>query len=123
VTAVTLTAERAHRFSPKLFLAFRLVESRNGFTGATGWKSYPVPLGDPPATLDEAMTAATANCLAHKDRLAIRETDQLTGATVLHLYAVKQKSAPRYVWKDHRQQAVRDLYLEPICSVPGEVLG
>jgi hypothetical protein len=120
-TAPMLRDPRAERFTPKLFLAFRLVESRNGFTKATGWKSYPLPLGDPPETLTEAMTAATAACLLHKDRLAIRETDELTGATVLHLYAVKQKSTPRYVHRDHRTVPVRDLYLEPICSVPGEV--
>jgi hypothetical protein len=114
MNAVTMTAaDRTVRFTPKLFAAFRLDPQLPGRV----FRIAPFSAAD----LDEALNDAKTRC-SHKETLVIRETDQLSGETRLHLYAVKQKSRPTYVWEGHRQVAVRDLYLEPVCTLPAEVL-
>lgn len=111
--AVIPLAERAERFSTKTFAAFRLDPDRPGSAGPI------LPLAA--ETLEEAVNDAKTRC-SHKEVLAIREADQLAGETRVHLFAIKQKSRPTYVWEGHRQVAVRELYPEPICVVPAEVL-
>lgn len=101
------------RFTPKAFSAFRLDPERPGLAGRI------LPLcGE---TLEEAVNDAKTRCI-HKEVLAVREADELTGEVRVHLFAIKQKSRPNYVWQGHRQVAVRELYVEPVCVLPAEVL-
>jgi len=77
----------------------------------------------PPATLKEAVGAALRNhVLNHKDKLVIKATDEATGKATLHLYAVRRKSAPDYVWRNHVQVREHRLYVEPICDLSWAVL-
>lgn len=59
--------------------------------------------------------------LDHKDSLVIREEGPR--GVRIHVYRVRQKSRARYVHKDHITRAVRDLYLDPVCSFDGGVIG
>jgi hypothetical protein len=76
-----------------------------------------------PATLQEAIDRALAtSAFNHKDKLAIKATDATTSKITLHLYAVKRKSAPDYVWRDHVQYREHRLYVDPVCALDWAVL-
>lgn len=104
----------AEPFTTKVFAAFRFDPERPGMAGA---RILPLEA----ETLEQAVNEAKTRCV-HKEVLAVRESDELTGETRVHLFAVKQKSRPSYVWQGHRQVAMRELYVEPICVLPAEVL-
>lgn len=112
-SAAPVVRPATERFSAKSFAAFRLDPERPGRAGPI------LPLAA--QTLEEAVNDAKTRCI-HKEVLAIREADELTGETRVHLFEVKQKSRPTYVWQGHRQVAVRELYVEPVCVLPAEVL-
>jgi hypothetical protein len=70
-------------------------------------------------SLEQAVDGAKIQCF-HKEHLLIREVGN--GRDRLHIYAIRQKSTPRYVHKDHVTRAVRDLYAAPVCSFDGAML-
>ncbi|HEX5183622.1 MAG TPA: hypothetical protein VFW19_10785 [Allosphingosinicella sp.] len=113
--ASVITSEpRAGRFATKTFAAFRIADDMPG-------RSYRLAFDGRPRDLEDALNQTKVRCF-HKDKLVIRETDELSTAVEFHLFAIKQKSRPRYEYKDHRQVAVRDLYAELICVLPAGVL-
>lgn len=69
---------------------------------------------------DAVNEALTRNLFDHKDHLLIREVGPK--GVKLHLYAIKRKSAPRYVHRDHVTRRVNDLYAALVCSIDGGVL-
>lgn len=105
-------------YSATRFDAFRIVEPGSGFPGAPPPRTT-YSLGEIPATtLDEALNAVLAKCLLmHKDHLAIRETTD-RGQRV-HLFAIRKKSGPTYVYVDHVQKRVERLYAAPLCVMDG----
>jgi hypothetical protein len=102
---------RATRYGAAAFAAFRISESN---------RTYPSQIDGDPATLAEAVDIAKLRCF-HKERLVIRETDR-DGAVKLHVYAIRQSSKARPVYRDYQTTMVRDLYAEPVCSIDGAVL-
>lgn len=118
--ATSLSA-RAERYSPVRYEAFRVCEP---LPASKRQPIYPLPLAGPIVTLADALTAALTGgrSVNHKDKLAIRATDEETGEVTLHLYAIKRKSTPRYVYKDYQTRREFDLYADPICTLSGEVL-
>jgi hypothetical protein len=40
----------------------------------------------------------------------------------LHLFAIRRRSQPRYVHKDHVSRRVHDLYPEPVCTLDADLL-
>lgn len=72
-------------------------------------------------SLDEAVTEAlTRKLYDHKDHLVIREVGPR--GVKLHVFAIKKKSTPRYVHKDHDTRRVHDLYAARLCTIDGGVL-
>jgi hypothetical protein len=67
--------------------------------------------------LNETLTRFS---LYHKDTLIVRETGEK--GTRLRIFAIRKKSTPRYVHKDHVTRAVHDLYADPVCVIDGDVL-
>jgi hypothetical protein len=108
-------------YTGKTFAAFKLSD-----IGANGpkWRTSPIPLDGYFASLDQTRDAALTgrNQPGHKDCLLIRETDDATGATVLHLFAIKKKSTPDYVRDGFTTRAVHRLYAEKICEIDGSAL-
>lgn len=110
----TIEAPRAVPYSPTTYAAFRISES--GRTYAVEIDGYLLP------TVEAARDAALiAQAFAHKDHLLIREEGDR--GVKMHLFAIKQKSTPRYVHRDHVTRAVRDLYAAPVCSFDAGVIG
>jgi len=107
-------------YAPARYEAFRVCEATKGYS-ARPRTTY--ALGDlPAATLDEALNAALAKSpLAHKEHLAIRETDE-HGARV-HLFAIKRKSQPTYRYVGHEHVRQHDLYAAPVCVMEGKLFG
>lgn len=114
---------RLQLFTLRTYAAFRISEVVPG-----QWDRVS-PLGEIDAdTLEEALAKALAgdrpstSGLFHKDRLVIRE-EQEDGEASLHLYVIRQKSVPRYVYDSlGRERREFDLYPEKVCVVPNEVL-
>lgn len=73
------------------------------------------------ALADALAGVVIVRALNHKDSLVIREEGPR--GIRIHIYRVKQRSRARYVHKDHLTRAVRDLYLEAVCSFDGAVVG
>lgn len=111
MNAVTLRADlRAQPFAAETFEAFHLFESGE----LRLMNSFP--------TFDDALQMATVSTL-HKGKFAIRRTDTLTGAALLHLYVVKQKSKPTYVYQDYQTTRVNQLYAEHLLDLKLDALG
>ena len=105
-----LVEPRAVPFSPTTFHAFKVCEDRTYTLGEIDAR-----------TLEEARNGAVTRwALFHKDHLLIRESGER--GVRLHLFAVKRKSAPRYVWENHAQKRVFDLYAAPVCTIDGGAL-
>jgi hypothetical protein len=72
-------------------------------------------------SLEEALSEAlTQQAFHHKEHILVRVSGD--DGVKLHLFAVKKKSTPRYVHKDHVSRRVHDLYAAPVCSIDGSVL-
>jgi len=106
--------DRPQVYSTSEFRGFRVVDDRT-----YPLKSLLLEGSKVPSTLADAVEAAKV-WLFHKDTLVIRETDTITGAVKLHLFAIKRQSTPTYVYRDHVQHRVHRLYAAPICVVSGE---
>jgi hypothetical protein len=99
---------RAVPFSARCFYPYRVAE--NGRT---------LPLVVSCSTLEEAVEGAKVYCI-HKEHLLIREIGE--GVDRLHIYAIKRKSAPRYVYKDYQTHRQHDLYAAPMCVIDAGIL-
>lgn len=106
-----LAPARATPFRAKTFAAFRITDNPA--------RTRPVQITGDPATLDQARDGALGTFI-HGEKLLIRETED--GRVTLHLYAIKRKSAPEYVWVGHEQKRVNRLYAEKVCEIDGRVL-
>jgi hypothetical protein len=111
-----IPAARATRYSGKTFAAFRVAHDTD--------RTYPMPFAGEPATIDQARDLALTGpkLIAHKDCLLIRETDDASGKSTLHLFAIKKKSTPDYVRDGFTTRAVHRLYAEKICEIDGSAL-
>lgn len=107
-----LAGIRPAPYSAVSFEAFRLTDGR----------TYSLDIGDPSDLADALRSAQTRCFLAHKEHLAIRETDE-AGARV-HLYAIR-KAAPKWVHPAGElvPRRVADLYADPVCVMDGAVFG
>lgn len=106
----------ARPYAPRSFKAFRVVAL------ASGHRTYPIPLDPMPATLAEAVDQAKLRC-DHKDTLVLLASDEERGAETRHLFAIKRKSTPTYVYRDHQeQQRIQHLYAAPLCEIDEEVV-
>jgi hypothetical protein len=73
------------------------------------------------ATIDEALNGVLAGfALFHKQHLVIRETDE--SGSRLHVYAIKRRSAPNYVYRDHAYHRQDVLYAAPVCAIDNDIL-
>lgn len=99
------------RYVPKTFAAFRI--------GEGGTSRLSIDADD----LQGALNAALPACI-HKDKLAIREADEETGETVVHLYVIRRR-APMWVQPagEIMPRRVCDHYAELVATLPGEVFG
>lgn len=100
-------------YTGKTFTAFRVTESPA--------RTYPVQITGTPASVDEAL-AQSIGTFIQKEKLLIRETDDATGKTTLHLFAIKRRSTPDYVWVGGKQERVNRLYAELVCEIDGAAL-
>lgn len=105
---VLAEAPQAVRFSPRCFYAFRVAE--NG-------RTYPLIVDC--NTLDEAVMGAMVHCI-HKEHLLIREVED--GRARNHLFAIRKRSAPTYVYRDHDYHRQDRLYAAPVCVIEGDLL-
>lgn len=110
---ITAPSSRPTPYTGKTFAAFRITDAPE--------RTYPVRITGTPSTLDQAVTESIGTFI-FKEKLLIRETDEQTGKVTLHLFAIKRRSQPDYVWNGHRQERVHRLYAERVCSVDGAVL-
>ncbi len=104
-------AVRAERYSPVRFDAFRVVK------GLKADRTYAVDIGGYllPDLAAAQGAALIAQAFDHKDHLVIRETDDL--GERLHIYAIKRRSAARFVHRHHITERVRDLYAAHVCTI------
>ena len=113
-TAVALApADRARPYRRFSFRVFRIVDGRT--YGPLDWC-----VGDP-STLAEAVQGYQAN-FSHKEHMLIVERDHERERETRHLYAIKRKSAGRWVYEDYQHRKVHDLYADPVCAMDEEVV-
>jgi hypothetical protein len=111
-TVVTL-ASRATALAP-FFEAFRVWPGR----------TLRLAFATTPRSLDEAIAGALMSQAFHRgESLLIRETDPLTKAAQLHVFAIKQKGA-RWVHPQGEMmpRRVEDRYADPVCVIDEGVL-
>lgn len=102
---------QAAPYSPVTYAAFQISDS--GRTYALGELAA--------GSLAEALNEVVSQfALSHKQHLLVREGGER--GVKLHLFAIRKKSNPRYVYKDHVSRAVYDLYAAPVCTMDGSVL-
>ena len=70
-------------------------------------------------SLEEAIEGGKVRCF-HKDQLLIREVGG--GLDRLHVYSIKQKAQPKYVYRDYGYDRVNELYAAPVCTIDMRVL-
>lgn len=91
-------------FNVETFEAFRLRENGE----ALPLDTYP--------TFEDALQMASASSV-HKAKFAIQRTNTLTGEIVLHVYAIKQKSKPTYVHREHQTVRIHQHYAEHLLDM------
>lgn len=113
MNAVAQIAEpRAVPFRATTFAAFKVNESG---------RTYALGQVDAPSVKDAVNASVGKFALHHKEHLLLRETGP--AGVKIHLFAIKRRSNPRYVWQGHEQKRVHDLYADPVCSFDGGVVG
>jgi hypothetical protein len=117
-TAGDIARPRPQRLVHETFEAFRVKDSGEVFSDLRG-NPTPIATAD---TLKECADAATIQC-SHKAQFVIRHTDQRTGEVVLHIFQVRQKATPTYVYSDYQTRRVQPLYSEKVASVRVDRLG
>lgn len=100
-------AMRAQAFALDTFEAWKLGEGR----------SYPIDLGSVEALAD-VINIVAPKC-GHKQKFVIRQTSKVSGAAMLHFYAIKQKAAT-YRHSPETKQAERytPQYADLLLSMP-----
>lgn len=96
------------RYSPATYYLYRV----------SGGRTYPMIVDC--NTLQEAVDGGKVRC-QHKDNLLIREVEG--GRVKCHLYTIKRKSQPRYVYRDYQTTRVHDLYADHVCTFDGNLAG
>lgn len=116
-----LAGIRPHPYAAVSYRAYRVTPMfKNPHNGVTGNRTTALDIGEP-VSLDDARNAAAARC-QHKDTLLIRETGD--HGDMLHLYAIKRKSAPSYEYdRNHILHRMNTLYADFICKADASVLG
>jgi hypothetical protein len=102
-------AVRAVPFHRTTVRAFQVSEGRTYGINET-WHSL----------ADAVAGVPIVRALNHKDSLVLREESER--GIRIHVYRVKQRSQARYVHRNHVTRAVRDLYLDHVCSFDGGVI-
>lgn len=103
---------RPGRLVEETFDAFRIKPDGDIYADLRG-NPEPIVSGE---TLQQCADDAAIRC-AHKAQFAVRHIDHRTGAVVLHIYQVRQKSTPTYVYRDYQTTRVQPLYAEKVASV------
>jgi hypothetical protein len=103
---------RPQRIVNETFDAFRIKPDGEVYADLRG-DPEPMCSAD---TLEQCAADAAIRCV-HKAQFAVRHTDCRTGEVVLHIYQVRQKSTPTYLYKDYLTTRVHPLYPEKIASV------
>lgn len=91
-------AAEATKLQRETYRAWRIVPDSSD--------AHPLPSGHADslrAALDHALTGY----VCHKDHVAILVTDTVTGKRMLHVHAIKRKSAPQYRWDPETKQHIR----------------
>jgi hypothetical protein len=101
---------RAVPFQQVDFEAFQIADGR----------TYPVEGIIASTVADAVGQAVTLRAFSHKQHLLIRESGERSSK--LHIFAIKKRSAPRYVHKDHVTRREHDLYAAPVCVIDEAVL-
>lgn len=78
------------------------------------------PLFESADNMQAAIELAVLRC-AHKGKFAIRHTNNLTGASLVHIYTVRQKSRAVPRFHDHQTKMVHDRYGELLVVLDGEL--
>jgi hypothetical protein len=99
---------RAVPFSDRCFYVYRVVE--NG-------RTYPLVVDC--SSLEEAVEGGKVHCF-HKEQLVVREV--ASGTDRLHIYAIKKRSAPTYVYRNHDYQRQDRLFAAPVCVIDMRML-
>jgi hypothetical protein len=108
-------------YNTKLFAAFRLHELPcQPFDNGSRSRTSPIAIHGA-TSLDEAVNAAIYT-LSHKEKLLIRETDEESGKTTLHLFAVKKRARADFVRVGDRVERRERLYCERLCEIEGGIL-
>lgn len=111
-----MNSSAAPAIRPAPYLAARFDAFR-----VSGDQTARLSIGEP-ASLSGAVETAQHTCL-HREQLLIRETGE-DGAVKLHVFTIRKK-APRWVHQpgEIMPRRVEDHYADPICVIPGELLG
>ena len=118
-----IAAVRPDRLQLVSFEAFKISPTGAGFTNTPEPRRWLAGQGTRLAAdgLADAVNEALVTLpLLYKDMLAIRESTA-EGAP-LFLYAIKKRSQPRYVYRNHQTIRVNDLYADLVCMLPDQVL-
>ena len=108
------TAMRAEPYSPKHYAAFRVVP---GLNADRTYSCKPIEAGELGDALNEALAG---QAFSHKDHLVIQETDDR--GMRMHLFAIKRRSAPSYVYANFETKRVQPLYAAPLCVIDAGVV-
>ena len=95
-------------FNAVCFYPYRVTE--NG-------RTYPLVVDC--SSLEQAVEGGKVQCF-HKDHLLIREVGP--GGDKLHLFAIRKRSTPTYVYRDHDYQRQDRLYAAPVCVMDAAML-
>lgn len=123
-------ASRAERYTARRYEAFHLAGGLGDYSETPkGWRTKSLGTIDA-GTLDDALAAVLSKqSLNAKDRLIIRERGHHTARMYegqpldwLHIYAIRQRSAPRYEYRDHQRHRSHDRYAEHLCTIDGNTL-
>jgi hypothetical protein len=112
---------RAVVYTMTTFHAFHITQGMKGLKEvALGGRTYDCGRLNA-GTLEEALNEAlSSKLISHKETLVLQEIGER--GVKLHLFAIRRRSQPRYVHKDHVSRRVHDLYPEPVCTLDADLL-
>jgi hypothetical protein len=98
---------RAVPFSDRRFYVYRVVDGR----------TYPLVVDC--RSLEEAVEGGKVRCF-HKEQLVVREV--ASGTDRIHVFQIKKRSAPTYVYRNHDYQRQDRLFAAPVCVIDMRML-